>query len=34
MNKFTIKNLSEGRCAVINDGTIEELNKVLRAAIS
>lgn len=32
MNKFTIKDLSEGRCAVINDGTVEELNKVLRAA--
>lgn len=32
MNKFTIEDLSEGRCAVINDGTVEELNKVLRAA--
>lgn len=32
MNKFTIKDLSEGRCAVINDGTVEELNKVLRVA--
>lgn len=32
MNKFTIKDLSEGRCAVKNDGTVEELNKVLRAA--
>ena len=32
MNKFTIKDLAEGRCAVKNDGTVEELNKVLKAA--
>ena len=32
MAKFTIKDLAEGRCAVKNDGTIEELNKVLMAA--
>ena len=32
MAKFTIKDLAEGRCAVKNDGTVEELNKVLRAA--
>ena len=32
MNKFIIKDLAEGRCAVKNDGTVEELNKVLKAA--
>lgn len=32
MAKFTIKDLAEGKCAVKNDGTIEELNKVLKAA--
>lgn len=32
MAKFTIKDLAEGRCAVKNDGTLEELNKVLKAA--
>ena len=32
MAKFTIKDLAEGKCAVKNDGTVEELNKVLRAA--
>lgn len=29
---YTIKDLSEGRVAVINDGTVEELNKVLKEA--
>lgn len=32
MAKFTIKDLAEGKCAVRNDGTVEELNKVLKAA--
>lgn len=32
MAKFTIKDLAEGRCAVKNDSTLEELNKVLKAA--
>lgn len=32
MAKFTIKDWAEGRCAVKNDGTVEELNKVLKAA--
>lgn len=32
MTKFTIKDLAEGKCAVKNDGTVEELNKVLKAA--
>lgn len=32
MARFTIKDLAEGRCAVKNDGTVEELNKVLKAA--
>ena len=32
MTKFTIKDFAEGRCAVKNDGTVEELNKVLKAA--
>lgn len=34
MAKFTIKDLAEGKCAVKNDGTVEELNKVLKAAFS
>lgn len=29
---FTIENLSEGKCAVINDGTVEELQLVLNTA--
>jgi len=29
---FTIKDLSEGKCAVINDGTLEELREVLKLA--
>lgn len=29
---YTIKDLSEGRCAVKNDGTLEELRKVLKKA--
>jgi hypothetical protein len=29
---FTIKDLSEGKCAVINDGTLEELKEVLKLA--
>ena len=29
---FTIKDLSEGRCAVINDGTLEELHQILKLA--
>jgi hypothetical protein len=29
---FTIKDLSEGKCAVINDGTLEELWEVLSLA--
>lgn len=32
MAKFTIKDLAEGRCAVTNDGTVKQLNKVLKAA--
>lgn len=32
MAKFTIKDLAEGKCAVKNDGSVEELNKVLKAA--
>lgn len=32
MVKFTIKDLAEGKCAVKNDGTVEELKKVLKAA--
>lgn len=32
MAKFTIKDLAEGKCAVKNDGTVEELNKVLKEA--
>lgn len=29
---FTIKDLSEGRCAVIHDGSIEDLKTVIKAA--
>lgn len=29
---YTIQDLAEGRCAVVNDGTAEELNEVLMAA--
>ena len=29
---YTIKDLSEGRCAVVNDGTLQELETVLNAA--
>lgn len=29
---YTIKDISEGKCAVINDGTFEELESVLRKA--
>ncbi len=29
---YTIKDLSEGKCAVINDGTLEELREVLALA--
>ena len=29
---FTIEDLSKGNCAVINDGTLEELSEVLRLA--
>lgn len=29
---FTIEDLKQGRCAVINDGTLEELREVLRSA--
>ena len=29
---FTIEDLKQGRCAVINDGTLEELSEVLRLA--
>lgn len=29
---FTIKDLSEGKCAVINDGTFEDLKRVLKTA--
>ena len=31
---FTIEDLKQGRCAVINDGTLEELREVLRLAFS
>jgi hypothetical protein len=34
MNKKLIKELSEGKCAVKNDGTLEELKSVLRAAVT
>jgi hypothetical protein len=30
--KFTIEDLAQGRCAVINDGTVEELKEVLSKA--
>ena len=30
---FTIEDLKQGRCAVINDGTLEELREVLRSAL-
>lgn len=30
--RYTIKDLSEGRCAVVNDGTVEELREVLEEA--
>jgi len=30
--EFTIQDLAEGRCAVHNDGTLDELNLVLKAA--
>lgn len=30
--KYTIKDLQEGKCAVLNDGTLEELAEVLRKA--
>jgi hypothetical protein len=30
--KFTVEDLREGKCAAINDGTLEELNKVLKIA--
>ena len=30
--KYTIKDLSEGKCAVINDGTLEQLREVLALA--
>ena len=29
---FTIEDLKQGKCAVINDSTLEELYKVLRSA--
>lgn len=32
MQKFTIEDLMNGKCAVINDGTVEELGEVLRFA--
>jgi hypothetical protein len=34
MTKYTINDLREGRVAVINDGTVEELRKVLKHAFS
>ena len=30
--KYTIKDLREGKCAVINDGTLEQLQDVLKKA--
>src|SRR5690606_38919074 len=30
--KYTIEDLRNGKCAVKNDGTVEELNEVLRLA--
>lgn len=32
MKKYTIEDLRNGKCAVINDGTLEELRDVLREA--
>lgn len=32
MKKYTIQDLADGKCAVINDGTLEELTEVLRRA--
>lgn len=32
MKRYTIKDLSEGRCAVENDGTLDELKEVLSKA--
>ena len=32
MKKYTIEDLAQGRCAVINDGSVEELREVLRRA--
>lgn len=32
MAKFTIKDLAEGRCVIVNNGSVEDLNEVLRAA--
>lgn len=32
MKRYTIKDLTEGKCSVSNDGTIEELNRVLKLA--
>ena len=29
---YTIKDLAQGKCAVLNDGTLEELREVLSAA--
>lgn len=29
---FTIQDLREGKCAIINDGTLEQLQKVLKQA--
>jgi hypothetical protein len=31
--KYTLKDLKKGRCAVINDGTIEELDKVVQSVL-
>ena len=31
-NNFTIEDLAAGRCALLNDGTVEELRKILGAA--
>ena len=32
MKKYTIQDLADGKCCVKNDGTLEELNKVLKLA--
>lgn len=32
MKKYTIKDLAQGKCAVINDGTLEDLKRVLKLA--